>query len=167
MDTYNDPVNTILNEVLSDLDGTISRLTGERAQGEPDAKTESKYFESQRRIYAKAQYNHLRGVPATWTGEAWLVPSSSRAEAIHRIARDGDVWQCSCEAGAAGKFCWHKGLVEAHQVAEERAAAAQSAPVPVPVIVPVPPVEEEPPHPALAFGSRLAAARAAHTTDWF
>lgn len=147
-------VNAVLNETLSDLDGTIYRLSGGRAQGEPDAASERRYFEAQRRAYAKAQYHHLKGVPATWTGEAWLVPSSSRAESIHRVSKAGDVAQCSCEAGASGRFCWHAALASAVEVAHERADVEDVAPAPAPEL-------ERP------IGARLAQARAQHTSDWF
>lgn len=116
-----DRINDLFNEILGDLDRSIARLSQPGAQGEPDAKTERRYFESQRRCYAKAQYHHLQGVTPLPTGTAWLVTSGSRAGLVHRISREGAVLTCNCEAGVNGRCCYHKLLVEVRELDADRA----------------------------------------------
>lgn len=116
-----DRINDTFNDILASLDQTITRLTG--VQGEPDAKTERTYFAAQRRAYAKAQYHHLQGVRAQYTGDAWLIASATRTGVVHRVSRVGLVLTCNCEAAQNERLCWHKILVEVTELAAERADA--------------------------------------------
>jgi hypothetical protein len=115
-----DHINATFNDLLTSLDRTIARLSQPEAQGEPDAKTERRYYESQRRCYAKAQYHHLQGVRPIYSGAAWLITSGSRGGLVHRIHREGGVLVCSCEAGQNGRCCYHKLLVEVAELAADR-----------------------------------------------
>jgi hypothetical protein len=123
-----DRINAQFNDLLLSLDATITRLSQPEAQGEPDAATEKKYFEAQRRAYTKAQYHHLHGVRAIWTGDAWLVASGTRAGVVHRVARVGLVLSCNCEAGSNERLCWHKLLAEVTELAADRADEYDAAP---------------------------------------
>lgn len=51
----------------------------------------------------KAAYFLAQGLRVVETRGAYLVPSGTRGNVIHRV-QDG---RCSCEAGQSGKTCWH------------------------------------------------------------
>jgi hypothetical protein len=68
------------------------------------------------------------------TARAFLVPSGTRGGTVHRIDH---VSGCSCEAGRAGRVCWHKQAIAIVEQAQTRIM------------------------PALPLGDRLAAARKA------
>lgn len=114
-----DRVNDTLNDILADLDVTIARLKRAGAQGEPDATSERKYFEAQRRHYAKAQYHHLAGVRPRSSGRAWLIPSGTRPGLVHRVALVEGIHLCDCEASNNGRSCWHTRLIEAYERAAD------------------------------------------------
>ena len=59
------------------------------------------------RAYDKATYLLSQGLRIVETRGAFLVPSGSRNNIIHRVA-DG---RCSCEAGQNGRSCWHVAAV--------------------------------------------------------
>lgn len=64
----------------------------------------------------KAAYHLAQGLRIVETRGAYLVPSGSRGNVIHRV-QDG---QCSCEAAQNGRHCWHVAaveMVEAEQLA--------------------------------------------------
>lgn len=115
-----DRINDAFNDLLTSLDSTIARLSQPEAQGEPDAKTERRYFEAQRRGYIKAQLAHLSGVQVISTGTAWIVPSATRPGVGHRVSRVGLVLTCNCEAAQKERLCWHKLLVEVTELAWDR-----------------------------------------------
>jgi len=140
-----------LRDIITDLDGTIGRLSGEAAQGDPDLTSERKYFEAQRRAYVRAQYHAANGVEATAVDGAWLVPSNSRAALVHRITRQGEILVCDCEAAANGRRCWHAALAEATELALDR-ADAHDDPDPEPAAEPEP--DPLPPAPALRLVPR-------------
>lgn len=116
-----DRINDTFNDLLLSLDSTIARLSQPDAQGEPDAKTERKYFEAQRRGYVKAQLAHLSGTKVIDTGAGWLVASATRAGVAHRVSRIGMVLTCNCEAAQNERLCFHKLLVEVIELAADRA----------------------------------------------
>lgn len=113
-------VTATFEDILTSLDVTIARLRQPGAQGDPDAATERRYFESQRRAYAKALAHHLEGVTPRYSGRSWLVPSGTRAGVFHRISRNGEILVCDCEAAQNERLCWHKTLVEVRELADDR-----------------------------------------------
>ena len=132
-----DRLTDTLEETIHDLDGTIARLSGKPAQGDPDVASERRYFEAQRRAYVRALYHVERGVEPTAAGGAWLVPSNSRAELVHRVTRQGEILTCDCEAAVNGRRCWHVAAAECAELVLERAdeydeAPAESTPEPEP-----------------------------------
>lgn len=137
-----DRLTDTLEEIIADLDGTIARLSGKPAQGDPDLASERRYFEAQRRAYVRALYHAERGVEATAAGGAWLVPSNSRADTVHRVTRRGEVLVCDCEAGVNGRRCWHAATAECAELVLERADEYDEAPA-------EPDPEPEPPAPVL------------------
>ncbi len=124
-----DYVNAAFNDILAELDRDILRLTQAKGQGEPDVASELKYFTAQRKHYVKAQYHHLQGVRPVPTGTAWLVPSGSRPDQVHRVALVGGVHLCSCEAGTNGLPCWHTRLIEAIERGSELIDMHDDAPL--------------------------------------
>lgn len=56
----------------------------------------------------KASYFIAQGLRVVETRGAYLVPSGSRGNIIHRV-QDG---QCSCEAAQHGRHCWHVAAVD-------------------------------------------------------
>ena len=60
------------------------------------------------RAAAKAAYHLAGGLDIRAWDNAYLVPSGTRGGIVHRVA-DG---VCSCEAGRAGRPCWHIAAVE-------------------------------------------------------
>jgi hypothetical protein len=56
----------------------------------------------------KAAYFLAQGLRIVENRGAFLVPSGTRSNIIHRVANG----RCSCEAAQAGKVCWHVAAVE-------------------------------------------------------
>jgi hypothetical protein len=112
-----DRITAALEEIITDIQITIDRLS--RAQGEPDAKAEKKYFTAQRNAYVRALRMHQDGVRVVWNGRSATVASATRAAVVHRLWKEGGIWRCSCEAGTEGIFCRHHALVEGHERAGE------------------------------------------------
>lgn len=58
----------------------------------------------------KAAYHLAGGLDIRFLNDgSALVPSGTRGGTIHRVSSSG---QCSCEAGQAGKVCWHTAAVD-------------------------------------------------------
>lgn len=57
----------------------------------------------------KAAWFAAQGVAPVATIGGHLVPSGTRAALVHLVNTAG---ACSCEAGRAGRRCWHRALVE-------------------------------------------------------
>jgi hypothetical protein len=60
---------------------------------------------------------HAGTVPVVTAG-GFLVESRTRGGVVHRVS---NVHGCSCEAGRAGRPCWHISLIEIIEVAQQRA----------------------------------------------
>lgn len=135
-----DRITATFEDILASLDATIRRLSAPDAQGDPDAKSEKKYFERQRRAYAKAQLHYLNGRRPTATDSGWLVPSSDPSGPVYRVSRQGAVLMCDCPAGENETLCWHKVACEVAELADDRAElyVASVAADPAPVLPPVP-----------------------------
>jgi hypothetical protein len=52
------------------------------------------------------------------TSGAFLIPSGTRAGVIHRISH---TLGCDCEAGRAGRTCWHIAIIQIVEHAQTRA----------------------------------------------
>lgn len=52
------------------------------------------------------------------TSGAFLIPSGTRAGVIHRISH---TYGCDCEAGRAGRACWHVATIQIIEQAQTRA----------------------------------------------
>lgn len=115
-----DRVNATFEDILTSLDVTIARLAQPGAQGDPDAKTERRYFVAQRRPYVRAQSHWLAGARPQDTSRAWLVPSATNAGTVYRVSREGSVLVCDCPAAENERLCWHKVLVEVVELAADR-----------------------------------------------
>lgn len=65
------------------------------------------------------------GITPTYSHDGWLVESRTRST-VHRI---NSVYGCNCEAGQAGRSCWHQALITIIEHAQMRAlpVAAKSA----------------------------------------
>jgi hypothetical protein len=119
MTTMHERVSGLFADILARLDADLATLP-ERTQGDPDVKTERAFFLAQRRAYVRALAAHEAGSVPEWTAAGWLVRSATRPGKVHRVSRIGLVLSCDCEAGAHGRLCHHKLLVEVHeQVAEQ------------------------------------------------
>jgi hypothetical protein len=67
------------------------------------------------------------------------VESATRPGRVHHVAHDaeGRHWRCSCEAGLAGRGCWHQGAVYVAKKAvgvRVTGPAAPAAPEPANVV---------------------------------
>ncbi len=61
------------------------------------------------RALNKAQYHMTIGeLPIVPTVSGFLLPSGTRAGVIHRVST---VNGCDCEAGRAGRHCWHQQVI--------------------------------------------------------
>ena len=69
----------------------------------------------------KAQLQLIEGTAPVPTIGGWLLESRTRPGIVHRLSWTNG---CSCEAGQAGKVCWHKQLM----VILERAAESYTMP---------------------------------------
>jgi len=78
---------------------------------------ERAFWRRQRNAYINAQADFLAGRVPLVAGDAYLMPSASRAGAYHRCWRAGGVWLCSCEAGEQGVFHRHTALISAIEYA--------------------------------------------------
>lgn len=70
-------------------------------------------FNGERESYIRAAIRALgelnKGIKVERTFEGWMVPSRERAGLTHYLVRQPDGrYRCDCEAGLAGRACWHK-----------------------------------------------------------
>lgn len=148
-----DRITQALDDILADVQVDLDRLARGVEQGEPDAKSEAKYFRSQRTAYQNALALYQQGTRISWTGRSATIPSSSRPGALaHRLWRDGGIWRCSCEAGERGVFCKHHALLTAYERAGELADAHDDGMETAPDCrATLPDPDPEPPRPAPAL----------------
>jgi hypothetical protein len=66
----------------------------------------------------KALWNLAHEIEIIPVAGGFLLPSATRTTVIHRVGSDG---QCACEAGAAGRICWHVATLELIERAQQRA----------------------------------------------
>ena len=64
------------------------------------------------RALDKALYQLDSGVQPRRTYGGWLVPSRTDAAQVYRVRVHEDERACTCEAGMAGRLCWHVAAVE-------------------------------------------------------
>jgi hypothetical protein len=106
-----------LEEIASGLSRSVqsikAALAAGETQGDPDLRSELKYYSSQLAAYSKAQDNWNKGLrPTVISSFVILIPSGTRGGLVHRMERpaNGGVWVCSCEATGTH---WHQALVSA------------------------------------------------------
>mgnify|MGYP006921354858 CR=1 FL=1 len=101
-----------LEDAIRQIGETIEGLKSQRAQGEPDAKVERKYFASQLNAYKRALSNWDRGLRPRAFGNGYLVPSGSTpGKAPYYVERRGDVWVCDPTCPHCGDSHWHTAIV--------------------------------------------------------
>lgn len=120
-----DLVARAIEELMQQCHDHIDRLSRQSKQGDPDVKTETKFWLSQYRAFTKALHYWQQGIrPTVSSSGSWLLPSASRPGAvIHECSKHGGVWACgpTCKAGARGIFHWHSALVQGIEQAMELA----------------------------------------------
>ena len=116
-------VRAALDEKAMDVLGTIRKLESaikaNDSQGDPDYKTELKYYTAHYNAYNKALFYWDKVLRPTQASNGdWLIPSGSEGGLVHRETRDGMVWTCgpSCKATA---FHWHGAIIEGMERAAE------------------------------------------------
>jgi len=110
-----DQIGAALEELVKDT----QRLYDARDTGDAE---ECAFWKRQRNAFIRAQGQWLKGVRPTPTPSGYLIPSASRPGAVeHRCYQIGGVWTCTCEAGERGEFHWHPALINAVELAAERA----------------------------------------------
>jgi len=152
--SQSEAVRAALDELAMNVLGEIRKLESaikaNDSQGDPDYKSEVRYYTAHYNAYNKALFHWDKGLRPTQAANGdWLIPSGSTGGLVHRVSREGNVWLCgpSCKATA---FHWHQALIEALERAEELMDLHDD-------------LDAEPlPTPA-DLGARLAAARAAKT----
>ena len=173
-----------LEDMIAEISATIGSLKGQRAQGEPDAKTERAYYARQLNAYKRALDNWARGLRPRAFGNGYLVPSGSTlGKAPYYVERRGGAAACDATCPHCGDIHWHTAIVGVLEQLPELAALHDDGDA-EPIVTPEPeppafdawqlPDFDEPWLPshteraadpearpvALAFGARIAAARA-------
>jgi hypothetical protein len=67
--------------------------------------------EQQRRAIRRALANGGASTVTRLRYGLYTVESATRPGLTHRVSVEGGVYRCSCEAGLAGRPCWHAGAV--------------------------------------------------------
>lgn len=102
--------------LLTDLDAFADAwdawATAQRPAPQPQPLADSGELATAKRwaaAYCKASYHLAGGLDIRYDRSgAALVPSGTRGGIIHRV--EGET--CSCEAGQAGRPCWHRAAVD-------------------------------------------------------
>ena len=97
-----EPVDVAADYAIAFLDAEL-----EREQAEAIAAHEArKLAAAAERAERKALYHVAGGLDIRQAEDgSYLVPSGTRGGVIHQVSADGAT--CSCEAGQAGRICWH------------------------------------------------------------
>lgn len=101
-----------LEDTIAEISAVIASLKGQRTQGEPDAKTERAYYARQLNAYKRALRYWGEGLRPRAYGNGYLVPSGSTpGKAPYYVQRHGNVWVCDPTCKYCGEIHWHTAIV--------------------------------------------------------
>lgn len=120
------PTDTFVSAAFAELLEDVTNLLAAAEQAKPLDKEEVAFWKRQLNALNKAESYFLAGVRPQISGDTYLLASASRPGAlIHRLAKQGGIVVCSCEAGTRGLLCWHHLLINVVERAAELESAAQ------------------------------------------
>lgn len=121
------PADSFVGAAFAELLEDVTNLLAAAQQQKPVDRDEVKFWKGQQNALNRAQYHWAAGVRPQQAGDAWLLPSASRGGSlIHRLAKQGGIVVCSCEAGQRGLLCWHHMLINVIERAAELESAARN-----------------------------------------